>query len=75
MPMTNERPAVVTDKHLEFLDDVLRGDPLAPEAERPMLGALLMRRFDLTRPEAHTILGYWMQTFVARHVGARQSHP
>ena len=61
------RPAAVTDKHLEYLDDVLRGDPLAPEAERPMLGALLMHRFGVTRVEALTILEYWMRTFVARH--------
>ena len=60
------RPTAVTDRHLEFLDDALSSD-----SERLMLGALLMSQFNVSRPEAFTILEYWMRTFVARHDGRK----
>jgi hypothetical protein len=65
--MDHERPEGVTDEHLEYLDE------LRESGETNMFGAgpYVMRQFGVTRPEAHKILGYWMQTFAERHGGRR----
>jgi uncharacterized protein YciI len=54
--MSDDRPKVVTDAHLEYLDE------LRASAVTNMLGAgpYLVQRFGVTRRESHEILGYWM---------------
>jgi len=57
---TIERPDVVEDEMLEFLDD------LRESGETNMFGArpYLMREYDyLDKKEAAEILSYWMKTF------------
>jgi hypothetical protein len=61
------RPVIVSDAHLECLDEALDAF-----GERPMLGALLQLKFGLTRAEAFQVLGYWMASYAARH-GRRTS--
>ena len=56
--MTN-RPTIVTDEHLAYLDD------LRESGRTNMLGAgrYLIQKFLLTSEEAKEVLGYWMETF------------
>jgi len=63
MPNSPTRPAVCTDKHLEYLDD------LRESGETNMYGArpYLQEEFGLSKIDARDILLYWMQTFSARH--------
>lgn len=63
MKETIEKPAIVTDEHLEYLDD------LRDSGETNMFGAgpYLQEEFGVTKHEAHDILGYWMKTFTERH--------
>lgn len=58
-----ERPSLVTNDHLVFLDK------LREAGTTNMFGAgpFLQRRFGTSRQEAHLILGYWMDTFAERH--------
>lgn len=59
-----ERPEIVEDEHLEFLD-VLRDTGVTN-----MFGAApyLRREFrGLKEKESHEILKYWMHTFSQRH--------
>lgn len=58
-----ERPEVVTEEHLEYLDD------LRDSGVTNMFGATmyLTATFDLTKQEARQILSYWMTTFSERH--------
>lgn len=58
-----ERPAIVTDKHLVYLDT------LRDSGATNMFGAgaYLVSRFNLKRAEANTILTYWMHSFEERH--------
>jgi hypothetical protein len=58
------RPEIVTDEHLEYLDD------LRESGVTNMFGAgaYLREDFpDLSRAEASEILQYWMHTFTERH--------
>jgi hypothetical protein len=58
-----ERPAIVTDEHVEYLDE------LRESGVTNMYGAgpYLVEAFGVSRQESHAILGYWMRTFAARH--------
>ena len=54
-----ERPEIVTDEHLTFLDE------LRESGATNMFGAglYLQNEFGLGRNEAGEILNYWMKTF------------
>jgi hypothetical protein len=59
-----ERPAFVTEEHLEYLDE------LRESGETNMFGArpYLMREFPLLdKNEAGMVLSYWMKSFGERH--------
>ena len=58
-----ERPSIVSDEHLEYLD------ALRESGKTNMFGAgpYLRRNFQgLTRNDSHVILSYWMKTFSER---------
>lgn len=61
--MSNERPAIVEDDHLDYLDE------LRESGVTNMFGAApyLEDEFGLSRKEAGQVLVYWMQTFSERH--------
>jgi uncharacterized protein YciI len=61
--MAIERPAVVTDNHLKYLDQ------LRESGVTNMYGAgpYLQRVYKLARDDAHKVLGYWMDSFTERH--------
>lgn len=54
-----DRPAIVTDEHLQFLDE------LRKSGVTNMFGAVpyLMERFTVGRYEAKDILSYWVKTY------------
>lgn len=56
---TIERPAFVTDEHLEYLDE------LRESGDINMWGApaYVEREFGVTSKEASEITSYWMRTF------------
>jgi len=58
-----ERPEIVEDDHLEYLD-VLRESGVTN-----MYGAgpYLQREFEIDQKDAHAILSYWMKSFSERH--------
>lgn len=58
-----KRPDLVTEEHLEYLDD------LRDLGITNMFGAspYLVKEFDLTEQEARQVLSYWMTTFGERH--------
>ena len=58
-----ERPEVVKDEHLTYLDD------LRESGITNMFGAgeYVERRFSLDRSTARTILTFWMKSFNERH--------
>jgi len=60
---TVDRPAVVTDEHPTYLDE------LRESGETNMFGAgaYLRREFALSKADASAVLVYWMKTFAARH--------
>ena len=62
--MAIERPMIVTNKHLDYLDK------LRESGVTNMFGAgyYLVCEFGVTRAESRTILGYWMQSFEERHL-------
>ena len=53
------KPEIVTDEHLDYLDD------LRESGVTNMFGATpyVQKRFGLERKDASEILGYWMDTF------------
>lgn len=59
---SKERPAIVTEEHLEYLD------ALRESGETNMYGAgpWLRDSFGVSRDESHEILGYWMASFSDR---------
>ena len=59
----SERPSIVTDEHLEYLDE-LRASGVTNMYGSP---AYVQRKFGVTRAESETIVTYWMDTFVDRH--------
>lgn len=58
-----KRPDIVEDEHLEFLDDLREGGTVNMFAG----GIYLEKEFLLSRKDARTILGYWMDSFSERH--------
>ena len=58
-----DRPKIVTDEHLEYLDD------LREQGVTNMFGAgsYLQEAFGLDRKDSKTVLMYWMQSFEERH--------
>ena len=59
-----ERPDIVQDDHLTYLDD------LRESGATNMLGArsyILAVFPDLSKSEAGTVLGYWIESFNERH--------
>jgi hypothetical protein len=58
-----ERPGIVSDDHLTYLDT------LRESGVTNMYGAgpYLESNFDVNRADARTILLYWMRTFSQRH--------
>lgn len=63
--VTTERPEVVLDEHLEYLDE------LRESGQVNMFGAQRFLRddFGLEPRAAVVILRYWMDTFAERHRG------
>jgi hypothetical protein len=57
------RPEIVTDEHLQYLDE------LRESGDTNMFGArpYLIEDFDLPEDDAGTILSYWMMSFSERH--------
>lgn len=58
-----ERPEIVEDEHLVYLDE------LRESGETNMYGArpYLMEGFDLNKTDARVVLSYWMASFGERH--------
>ena len=58
-----EKPKILTDKHLTYLDR------LRESGVTNMYGAgeYLEKKFGMTREEANQVLSYWMKTFSERH--------
>ena len=58
-----EKPGIVTEKHLNYLDD------LRESGVTNMYGAgsYVEDFFMLSRKEANVIVRYWMETFSERH--------
>ena len=61
--MTIERPAIVEDEHLEYLDDLRESGATNMFGARPYL----MDAFEMNGADARTILLYWMKSFSERH--------
>ena len=57
-----EKPEIVTEEHLDYLDD------LRESGITNMFGAggYMQREFGVSREDANTILSYWMKTFGER---------
>lgn len=53
------RPEIVTNKHLEYLDDLRESD----ETNMYGAGSYLQRTFSVTVKESRDILRYWMDSF------------
>jgi len=62
---TKVRPEIVTEEHLEYLDD------LRESGETNMFGApaYIEDDFGVTKKEAREITSYWMATFEERQNG------
>ena len=58
-----ERPGLVTDEHMEYLDE------LRESGVTNMMGAgiYIERQFTVSRKMAKDILHYWMESFDERH--------
>lgn len=58
-----ERPGLVTDEHLEYLDE------LRESGITNMMGAgpYVINRFSVSRKEAQDIVIYWMESFEERN--------
>ncbi len=62
--MSIERPAIVTDAHLKYLDDLRESGATNMWGA----GAYLRRKFRGTsEDESATIVAYWMRSFEERH--------
>jgi len=63
MTETTERPEVVTEEHLTYLDS------LRDSGVTNMFGAgrYLEVEFELDRRDARKVLVYWMETYSQRH--------
>jgi hypothetical protein len=58
-----ERPALVTEEHLQYLDDLRESGATNMYGA----GAWIVDEFGLSREDARTVLTYWMKTFSERH--------
>jgi hypothetical protein len=59
MSVAQERPEIIKDEHLEYLDELRElGATNMFVADR-----YLVDEFALSDDDAYTILGYWMNTF------------
>lgn len=58
-----ERPAIVTDAHLEYLDKLRDSGRINMFGAAPHLSFF----FGVSKPESREILSYWMETFGTRH--------
>ena len=58
-----EKPEIVTDDHLEYLDNLRESGVTNMYGA----GAYLKKSFMLSQKEASAILVYWMETFGTRH--------
>lgn len=65
--MTGDRPAVVQEEHLLYLDR------LRASGSTNMFGAppYLTKVFGLSKADAIVVLSYWMETFSERHEETR----
>lgn len=62
--MPDETPFVVTDEHLDYLDELRDSGATNMFGARPYL----MDAFpELTKKEASTVLSEWMRTYGDRH--------
>lgn len=61
--MCVERGSIVEDEHLTYLDE------LRESGVTNMYGAVpyLLKKFELGKREAETVLSYWMESFEERH--------
>jgi len=61
-----ERPEIVTEEHLTYLDG------LRESGVTNMYGAIpyIQDKFHFNEEDANIILAYWMRTFPERHRGA-----
>jgi len=61
--MSIEKPEIVEEAHLVYLDD------LRDSGETNMFGAgpYVEATFDLNKKEARSIVKYWMETYSERH--------
>jgi hypothetical protein len=59
----SNRPEIVTDEHLTYLDD------LRESGVTNMFGAgeYISDEFNVTRRQSSVILNYWMESFEERH--------
>lgn len=66
-----ERPEIVENEHLEYLDD------LRESGKTNMFGAAqyLTGVFRVNRIDAREILGYWMKTFSERQLAKQDKSP
>ena len=60
---TIERPEIVEDEHLDYLDEIRESGIVNMFGARPYL----MNAFEMSDDDARTILLYWMKTFGERH--------
>ena len=60
---TTERPTIVEDEHLEYLDDLRESGATNMFGARPWL----MNAFEMDDEDARTVLLYWMKSFSERH--------
>ena len=58
-----ERPGIVTDEHLEFLDNLRESGATNMWAAT----SYLLDRFPLSDSQAKQVLFYWMRSFNERH--------
>ena len=61
-----DRPTVVEDSHLLYLDDLRESGVTNMFGAAPYLDATFG---EINTRESHTILGYWMESFGERHPG------
>ena len=57
-----EKPEIVTNEHLLFLDYLKKSEKINMHAATPRI----VKEFGVGRPDARLILKYWMKTFSER---------
>ena len=56
---TPQKPEIVTDEHLEYLDDLRESG----EINMFEAGEYIEDEFNISKDEARTIIMYWMKSF------------